>query len=138
MRGADRQQIRAVAYSWPGLIRSPSSPREVIITMLSPDLVVFAYFSPETFLPLTSVIASAVGVFLLFGSTVLRARPSALRTVIDAWSPGRNDSQAPRPSQGGVGRIARNGRTAHSLRKRPCCAAVFWTEVRVDKGYPGR
>jgi hypothetical protein len=49
--------------------------------MLSIDFVVFAYFSPETFLPLTSVIASAVGVFLLFGSTVLRLARRALRTV---------------------------------------------------------
>lgn len=49
--------------------------------MLSHDLIVFAYFSPETFLPLTSVIASAVGVFLLFGSTVLRLIRRALRTL---------------------------------------------------------
>lgn len=62
--------------------------------MLSLDLVVFAYFSPETLLPLTSVIASAVGVFLLFGSNVLRLARRALRTVTMR---GRRAARIPMP-----------------------------------------
>jgi hypothetical protein len=49
--------------------------------MLFHNFVVFGYFSPEALLPLTSVLASAVGVFLLFGSTVFRLVRRALRVV---------------------------------------------------------
>ncbi len=62
--------------------------------MLCPEFVVLAYFSPETFLPLTSVIASAVGVFLLFGNTVLRLARRTLRTVTMR---GRRAGTIPRP-----------------------------------------
>lgn len=34
--------------------------------------MLFAYFGPETFLPLTSVLAGAVGVMLMFGRTSWR------------------------------------------------------------------
>jgi hypothetical protein len=55
--------------------------------MFLQNVIIFAYFSPETFLPLTSVIASAVGVFLLFGSTVLRIARRALRRVVTLRRP---------------------------------------------------
>jgi hypothetical protein len=61
--------------------------------MCSPEPV-FAYFSPETFLPLTSVIASAVGVFLLFGSNVLRVVRRAFRGLSLR---GRRAGTIPRP-----------------------------------------
>lgn len=32
--------------------------------------MIFAYFGPETFLPLTSIIAGIVGVFLAFGKSI--------------------------------------------------------------------
>lgn len=34
--------------------------------------MLFAYFGPETFLPLTSVIAGVAGVFLMFGKNTFR------------------------------------------------------------------
>ena len=34
--------------------------------------MLFAYFGPETFLPLTSVIAGVAGVFLMFGKNSVR------------------------------------------------------------------
>lgn len=36
------------------------------------DFVVLAYFGPETVLPMTSVIATVVGVFMMFGRNTLR------------------------------------------------------------------
>jgi hypothetical protein len=43
--------------------------------------VVFAYFSPETFLPMTSIIASALGAVLLFGRSALRLARGIFRAV---------------------------------------------------------
>jgi hypothetical protein len=34
--------------------------------------VLFAYFGPETLMPLTSIVAGVVGVFLMFGRNTLR------------------------------------------------------------------
>ncbi len=34
--------------------------------------MLFAYFGPDTFLPVTSIIATAVGVFLMFGRRSIR------------------------------------------------------------------
>jgi hypothetical protein len=36
------------------------------------SLLVFAYFSPETFLPVTSIIATVLGVIMMFGRTTFR------------------------------------------------------------------
>jgi hypothetical protein len=41
--------------------------------------LIFAYFSPETFLPMTSILASAVGVLLLFGRNLLQVVRRLLR-----------------------------------------------------------
>jgi hypothetical protein len=61
------------------------------MTLLTP---VFAYFSPETVLPLTSVLASAVGVVLLFGRTALRLVKGLFRI---AALRGRRAQAIPRP-----------------------------------------
>jgi len=50
--------------------------------------VVFAYFGPETVLPMTSVIATVVGVFMMFGRTTLR--------VLFRWR--RQEKETPRPA----------------------------------------
>lgn len=34
--------------------------------------MIFAYFGPETFLPVTSIIATAIGFFMMFGRRSLR------------------------------------------------------------------
>jgi hypothetical protein len=44
--------------------------------------LVFAYFSPDTLLPLTSVIASVVGVFLVFGRTLVRMGRGVIRVAL--------------------------------------------------------
>lgn len=44
--------------------------------------LLFAYFSPETLLPMTSVIASAAGVFLLFGRGALRVTRRLFRATL--------------------------------------------------------
>jgi hypothetical protein len=41
--------------------------------------VLFAYFGPETFLPVTSAIAGVVGVFLMFGRSSIRLLLDGLR-----------------------------------------------------------
>jgi hypothetical protein len=56
--------------------------------------LVFAYFSPETVLPLTSILASAVGVLLLFGRASLRL---VRRLIRIATLRGRRVSVLPRP-----------------------------------------
>jgi hypothetical protein len=43
--------------------------------------LVFAYVAPETFLPLTSAIATAVGIFLMFGRLIFRSLARAGRLV---------------------------------------------------------
>jgi hypothetical protein len=56
--------------------------------------LMFAYFSPETFLPMTSVLASAVGVLLLFGRNVLQLVRRFLRF---AMARGRRPERIPKP-----------------------------------------
>jgi hypothetical protein len=56
--------------------------------------LIFAYFSPETFLPMTSVLASAVGVLLLFGRNVLQLVRRFLRF---ATARRRRPERIPRP-----------------------------------------
>jgi hypothetical protein len=61
------------------------------MTLFAP---VFAYFSPETVLPLTSILASAVGVLLLFGRSALRLVRGLFRI---ATRRGRRVQVVPRP-----------------------------------------
>ena len=80
--------------------------------------MVFAYFGPETMLPLASVVATVVGVVMMFGRLSLKfamapfqwllrkgrgeASPSALRGPT-AWrrgkAPSRHEAEASNPSQ---------------------------------------
>jgi hypothetical protein len=46
---------------------------------MTPPSPLFAYFGPETMLPLTSVVATVVGVFLMFGRNTTRFVRRALR-----------------------------------------------------------
>ncbi len=45
------------------------------------SFVFFAYLGPETMLPLTSVVATVVGVLLVFGRNTIGLMRRALRTV---------------------------------------------------------
>jgi hypothetical protein len=62
--------------------------------MMSSLNLVFAYFSPETFLPMTSILASAVGFLLLFGRNVLQLVRRILRF---ATARGRRPESIPKP-----------------------------------------
>jgi hypothetical protein len=44
--------------------------------------VLFAYFGPETFLPVTSAIAGVVGVLLMFGRSSIRLLLDGARRVV--------------------------------------------------------
>jgi hypothetical protein len=64
------------------------------VVMISSIPIILAYFSPDTFLPMTSIIASAVGCVLLFGRSALRLVLGAFRVVTARRS--RSDA-IPRP-----------------------------------------
>jgi hypothetical protein len=53
---------------------------------------IFAYFGPETVLPLTSVVAAVVGVVLMFGRNTVRFIASWLRFR----APGPTGAKSPR------------------------------------------
>ena len=42
------------------------------------SVIFFAYFGPESMLPLTSVVATVVGVFLMFGQNTIRLARRAI------------------------------------------------------------
>ena len=62
--------------------------------MITSLTCIFAYLSPETMLPMTSILASAVGLFLLFGRTMLRLARAFVRVI---WSSSRPVTVVPRP-----------------------------------------
>jgi hypothetical protein len=41
-------------------------------------VIIFAYFGPESMLPLTSIVATVVGIFLMFGRSTMRIIRRAL------------------------------------------------------------
>jgi hypothetical protein len=43
----------------------------------------FAYFGPETFLPMASIIGAVGGVVMMFGRTILRWAARAKRALFD-------------------------------------------------------
>ena len=60
--------------------------------------LLFAYFGPETMLPMTSVVATVVGVFLMFGRNTTRFVRRALRDRIAGPARDRAGARAiPRP-----------------------------------------
>lgn len=44
--------------------------------------MIFAYFGPETMLPVTSVVATVVGLVMMFGRVALRLSTTAFRRAI--------------------------------------------------------
>src|SRR4051794_39626 len=50
------------------------------------SLILFAYFGPETMLPLTSVVATVVGIFMMFGRTSLRLVRRSIVSLLPAKS----------------------------------------------------
>lgn len=50
-------------------------------------IILFAYFSPETYLPVTSVLATVLGVLMMFGRTSLRIIVRAVRRVFGRATP---------------------------------------------------
>ena len=58
------------------------------------DMLLFAYFGPETMLPLTSVVATVIGLFMMFGRNTTRL----IRRAIRDWLPGPGRTRpVPRP-----------------------------------------
>jgi hypothetical protein len=56
---------------------------------MSSTLVLLAYFGPETVLPMTSVIATVVGLFMMFGRSTFR--------FLFRWR--RSPAAAPKPAE---------------------------------------
>jgi hypothetical protein len=59
--------------------------------------MIFAYFGPETVLPLTSLVATLVGFLMMFGQQIVRLSTLAFRRIwngrrapLAAWTPDRN------------------------------------------------
>lgn len=58
--------------------------------------MLFAYFGPETFLPLTSVIAAVAGVVLMFGRNSIRFIVQGARSLLGKGAGGAQASAARR------------------------------------------
>jgi hypothetical protein len=54
----------------------------------------FAYFGPETVMPVTSILATAAAVVMMFGKTILRFALGGVRT---AWYRVRGGNSTPAP-----------------------------------------
>jgi hypothetical protein len=69
-----------------------------VICMSAPNLL-FAYFGPETVLPMTSVVATVLGFAMMFGRHTLRLIVRCCRLILigssRALRPGRSDYQGP-------------------------------------------
>ncbi len=61
---------------------------------MTSSFVIFAYFGPETVLPMTSIVATVVGLFMMFGRNTLR--------FIFRWR--RTDLTAPKSAEARVAR----------------------------------
>lgn len=60
---------------------------------MTSSFVIFAYFGPETVLPMTSIVATVVGLFMMFGRNTLR--------FIFRWR--RTDLTAPKSAEAARG-----------------------------------
>lgn len=78
--------------------------------------MLFAYFGPETFLPLTSVIAGVAGVFLMFGKNSVRMIKLAVGNVLASVGLKREPAAAsPPPAHiGGSSALDRRRARVHS------------------------
>jgi hypothetical protein len=81
------------------------------------NTLIFAYFGPETFLPLTSIVAAVVGVVMMFGRNTIRfvlylvGRIVPGRGTLEA-QPRRRPGQLRRGGEGASRRDAAVGRSA--------------------------
>src|SRR4051812_22828272 len=56
--------------------------------------IVFAYFGPETMLPFTSIVATVVGIFMMFGRHSVRL---VRRTILSRLIGNRKNKPVPKP-----------------------------------------
>jgi hypothetical protein len=77
---------------------------------MSFDLVIFAYLGPETVLPVTSALAGAAGVAMLFGRTSLRWAKKTFKRFASTAGNGSKPRAGTRKI--GKGPVGRNGVTA--------------------------
>jgi hypothetical protein len=74
------------------------------------SITLLAYLGPETMLPMTSVIAGAAGVVMMFGRTFARLLRNSFRAIAPTAKGGPKATRRPRRIGGGpVGGIARGG-----------------------------
>ena len=73
--------------------------------------MIFAYFGPETVLPLTSIVAAAVGVVMMFGRNTLRFALMFARRASRALAKGFRGHR-PGPKRATIGGQSRS-RTRH-------------------------
>jgi hypothetical protein len=57
-------------------------------------VILFAYFGPETMLPFTSIVATVVGIFLMFGRNSIRM---VRRAILSRFSGKAAGSPVPKP-----------------------------------------
>ena len=77
---------------------------------MSFDLVIFAYLGPETVLPVTSALAGAAGVAMLFGRTLLRWATKTFKKLVSSARQGSEPRAGARKI--GKGPVSRNASTA--------------------------
>jgi hypothetical protein len=77
---------------------------------VSSSQVIFAYFSPETLLPVTSIIATAAGLFMIFGR-------NTLRLIARCFDPSRFQKRAKHHLEGP--HFHRSGRIKGEAQNRP-------------------
>jgi len=73
--------------------------------------MLFAYFGPETLMPLTSIVAAVAGVFLMFGKNTFRLIAGIFRNVGRAFHRG---PQVPAPHVASEGSSALERRRARA------------------------
>lgn len=74
-------------------------------------MTLFAYFGPETLMPLTSIIAAAAGVFLMFGRNTLRVITGLFSSIGRIF---RREPQIPAPHVSGESSSALDRRRARA------------------------
>lgn len=74
-------------------------------------MTLFAYFGPETLMPLTSIVAAVAGVFLMFGKNTLRLIAGLFRGLGRTV---RRESSVPTPHVASEGSSALERRRARA------------------------
>ena len=82
-------------------------------------VTIFGYLGPETMLPVTSVVAGALGVVMLLGRSSLRWAAGMVRSLASFVGPGSKPADRPRrPGAGPAGRIGSPSRPRPKARAR--------------------